>query len=87
VVRGALWHRPGAPQQRDLLVSAEGGIEALPRGLAADLTPGEVRLRARIAALGLAGARAARFGEESRTGSCVHPAALSVARLLDGRPT
>src|SRR5437773_749395 len=58
VVRGALGIPPGgAGYNATFWYPREGGIESLPRGIAADLTGGEVRLRARIAALDLAGRR------------------------------
>src|SRR5207248_9309754 len=58
VVRGALGIAPGgAGYNATFWYPREGGIEALSRGIAADLAGGEVRLRARIAALDLAGRR------------------------------
>jgi protoporphyrinogen oxidase len=89
VVRGALGIAPGgAGYNATFWYPREGGIEALPRGIAADLTAGEVRLRARIAALDLAGRRVRlASGEEIPYGQLVFTLPLSsVARLLDGPP-
>jgi protoporphyrinogen oxidase len=89
VVRGALGIAPGgAGYNATFWYPREGGIEALPRGIAADLKAGEVRLRARIAALDLAGRRVRlASGEEIPYGQLVFTLPLSsVARLLDGPP-
>jgi protoporphyrinogen oxidase len=87
VVRGALGIAPGgAGYNATFWYPREGGIEALPRGIAADLQSGEVRLGARIAALDLA-ARRVRLasGEEIAYGELVFTLPLSsVAGLLDG---
>ncbi|HEX9602471.1 MAG TPA: FAD-dependent oxidoreductase [Myxococcales bacterium] len=89
VVRGALGTAPGgAGYNATFWYPREGGIEALPRGIAADLKGGEVRLRAPIAALDLA-ARRVRLasGEEIPYGQLVLTLPLSsVARLLEGPP-
>jgi protoporphyrinogen oxidase len=87
VVRGALGIPPGgAGYNATFWYPREGGIEALPRGIAADLKGGEVRLRARIAALDLARRRVRlASGEEIAYGELVFTLPLSsVARLLDG---
>jgi len=89
VVRGALGIGPaGAGYNATFWYPREGGIEALPRGIAADLKGGEVRLRARIAALDLAGRRVRlASGEEVPYGQLVFTLPLSsAARLLDGPP-
>ena len=87
VVRGALGIPPGgAGYNATFWYPREGGIEALARGIAADLKGGEVRLRARIASLDLAGRRVRlASGEEIGYGELVFTLPLSaVARLLDG---
>ena len=87
VVRGALGIAAGgAGYNATFWYPREGGIEALPRGIAADIAGGEMRLGARIAALDL-DARSARLasGEEIRYGELVFTLPLSsLARLLDG---
>jgi protoporphyrinogen oxidase len=87
VVRGALGIPPGgAGYNATFWYPREGGIEGLARGIAADLTDGEVRLGARIAALDLARRRVRlASGEEIAYGELVFTLPLSsVARLIDG---
>jgi len=87
VVRGAVGIPPGgAGYNATFWYPREGGIEALPRGIAADLERGEVRLGARIAALDLARRRVRlASGEEVPYGEVVFTLPLSsVARLIPG---
>jgi len=89
VVRGALGIPPGgAGYNATFWYPKDGGIEALPRGIAADLQGGEVRLRARIAALDLPRRRVRlASGEEISYGQLVFSLPLSsVAHLLAGPP-
>jgi protoporphyrinogen oxidase len=89
VVRGAVGIAPGgAGYNATFWYPREGGIEALPRGIAADLTGGDVRTGARIAALDL-DARRVRLasGEEIPYGELVFTLPLSsLSRLLAGPP-
>ena len=89
VVRGALGlAQGGAGYNATFWYPREGGIEALPRAIAADLAGGEVRVRSHIAALDLA-ARRVRLstGEDLAYGELIFTLPLSsVARLLDGPP-
>ena len=89
VVRGALGIAPGgAGYNATFWYPREGGIEALPRGIAADIDGGEVRVGARIASIDV-DARCVRLasGEEIRYDDLVFTLPLSsLARLLDGPP-
>ena len=87
VVRGALGIAPGgAGYNANFWYPREGGIEALSRGIAADLAGGEVRVRSPIAAIDLAGRRVRlASGEEIPYDRLVFTLPLSsVARLLAG---
>jgi protoporphyrinogen oxidase len=59
VIRGALGlEQPGAGYNATFVYPLEGGIEALARGIAQDVSGGEVRLRTRLASLDLQRRRA-----------------------------
>ncbi len=79
---------PGAGYNATFWYPREGGIEALPRGIAADLEGGEVRVRSPIVSIDLAGRRVKlASGEEIPYGQLVITLPLSaMARLLDGPP-
>jgi protoporphyrinogen oxidase len=89
VVRGALGlEQPGAGYNATFVYPREGGIEALARGIAQDVTGGEVRLGCTLDSLDLA-ARRARLatGDEIEYERAVLTVPLSsMARLLRGPP-
>ena len=87
VIRGALGIAAGgAGYNATFWYPREGGIEALARGLAADLAGGQIRLRARIEALDLQNRRVRLAGgEELPYENLVLTLPLSsLARLLEG---
>ncbi|HWE23318.1 MAG TPA: FAD-dependent oxidoreductase [Myxococcales bacterium] len=87
VVRGALGlSHGGAGYNATFWYPRQGGIEALPRGIAADVGGGEIRLGARIAALDVDAHRVRlESGEHVDYGKLVFTLPLaSVARLIDG---
>jgi protoporphyrinogen oxidase len=89
VVRGALGlAQGGAGYNATFWYPRTGGIEALPRGIAADVRGGELRLRTRIAAIDLDSRRVRlENGEQIRYAKLIFTLPLStVAHLVEGPP-
>jgi protoporphyrinogen oxidase len=89
VVRGALGlPQPGAGYNATFVYPREGGIEALARGIARDVSGGEVRLRCAVGSIDVAAHRARLAdGEEIEYERAVITVPLSaMARLLRGPP-